>query len=88
MSISVGSICYIVGTAPANAHLLGRVVEVIGQALPIPERGGIPMHRIDAPWLRLEYPRRPCYAAPAQLRPIAAPDRPPLEQRKREPEPA
>lgn len=83
--IETGTICYIIKTEPGNEHLLGRVVEVIGPALPAPERGGVLMHQIDADWLRAEYPRhRPYCAQPSHLRPIAGPGSPPPAKLKPE----
>jgi hypothetical protein len=71
--IDIGTLCYLVATDRGHEHLIGRVVEVIAPALPIPERGGVLMHRIDAPWLRSEWPRFHCFATPGQLRPITPP---------------
>jgi hypothetical protein len=97
MSIRPGTLCFIVKTLPGNEHLLGRVVEVIAPALPMPERGGVAMHEIDAEWLRQEHPGCRCFAPPSSLRPITPPA-PPLEEvvgnlptrkrRKHEPETA
>ena len=85
-AIKVGMDCWIIRTSPGNEDLLGRVVEVVSPALPLAQRGGVPMHEIDAPWLRADHPRCHCFAAPAQLLPIAGPSKPPLATRKREPE--
>jgi hypothetical protein len=85
-SIATGTLCWVIWTSPGNEELLGRVVEVISPALPMPERGDVAMHEIDAAWLRAEHPGFHCFAQPPQLRPIAGPGMPPVVTRKREPE--
>lgn len=82
------TLCYVIQTEPRNLYALGRVVTVIGPALPRPQRGNILAHEIDAEWLRVEYPRCRYFARPRALLPIAGPGKPPLVTRKREPETA
>ncbi len=84
--IPTGTICYVIRTGPGNEHLLGRVVEVIGPALPVPERGGAVLHLIDAPWAQQEHPRTHLYARPSCLLPIAGPATPPAKRRRPLPE--
>lgn len=85
MSIETGTLCFIVKARPFNQDLLGRVVTVTGPATMMPENS-VPVHPIDAEWLRTEHPRCHCFAEPSSLLPIAAPDKPPLVTRKLEPE--
>ena len=84
MTIFPGTLCYVVRTAPGREHLLGRVVEVISPATPIPECGNLVMHLIDAAWARREFPRTHVYARPSCLLPIAPPA-PTIGQRTLEP---
>jgi hypothetical protein len=84
--IAVGTLCYIIRTSVGNEDLLGRVVELISSAQQLPERGGVAMDEIDSEWLHTEHPRCRCFAAAWQLLPIAAPGKPPIATRKREPE--
>jgi hypothetical protein len=74
MTIQPGTLCYIVQTNPANARLIGHVVEVLSPARSMPD--GKARHQIMSPWLRAEIPRAFFFAAPSQLRPIAPPASP------------
>ena len=85
--IRPGTLCYIIRVEPGNEHYIGRVVTVVSGLRPMPERGGRPMHEIDAPWLRLERPRTRMFAPPSSLRPISGPDQEPDAPRERLPEP-
>lgn len=73
MTIQPGALCYIIRTNPANARLIGHVVEVISMARPMPVLDGEAMHEITSPWLRAAIPRAFFFAAPSQLCPIAPP---------------
>ena len=71
--IAPGTLCWIIKTEPRNEHMLRRVITVVSIAIPQPLRGNVPMHEIDAPWLRAEHPRTKFFAPPSSLRPIAGP---------------
>jgi hypothetical protein len=83
--IATGTLCFIVKSRPLNQDLLGRVVTVTGPATLVLENS-VPVHPIDAEWLRAQHPRCHCYAEPSSLLPIAGPDRPSVPSRKLEPE--
>ena len=74
--IQPGTLCFVVRTHPANARLIGHVVEVISPARPMPGFDGETMHEITSPWLRAATPRAFFFAAPSQLCPIAPPASP------------
>lgn len=73
MDIPVGTPCWIIGVEPGNESYMGRVVEVVAPAVPMADRGGVPMHWVDAAWFRAEKPGFRCYIRPAHLRPITPP---------------